>query len=110
MAFIGTDILEELVLEESGVYGIVFEGEVVYVGSTSNFRNRWYNHRYAFRRGLHYNPYLSYLASQFGDSRFSFKVLEAMPPDRYRLLSREDHWIGKLKPKANKDIKFFSRR
>jgi hypothetical protein len=77
-----------------GVYQILCRSTgKLYVGSTVNLRERWYQHRRALRRGEHGNPYLQYAWNRYGEECFEFSVLEyANRPDLLRI---EQAWINK---------------
>lgn len=50
-----------------------------YVGSARVFAIRWYNHRYALRKGRHPNTYLQRSWTKHGEKTFMFKVLCLCP-------------------------------
>jgi group I intron endonuclease len=77
----------------SGVYQIlcVPTGKV-YVGSASNLRIRWREHRWTLNRGTHHSQYLQRAWNKYGETEFVFSVLELVPPEL--LLEAEQQWIN----------------
>jgi group I intron endonuclease len=62
-----------------------------YVGSSSRLEERWGEHEYELRRGIHHNPYLQNSWNLNGPSAFTFKIVEICKP--LALLDREQWWI-----------------
>jgi hypothetical protein len=50
-----------------------------YIGSSSDCITRWNRHRYYLRRNKHYNAKLQRAWNKYGESDFTFELLEAVP-------------------------------
>lgn len=77
-----------------------------YIGSTINFPKRKSTHLRNLRMGKHHSPILQRAWNKYGSSNFSFNILENVEPE-LNLLSRENYYIQKHRPKYNiaKDAK-----
>lgn len=64
----------------------------VYVGSSINIAHRRCDHLKLLRSGKHYNRHLQNTWSKYGESTFTFEILEECPPEQRRI--REQHWIN----------------
>ena len=71
----------------------------VYVGCSSNLRNRKYKHARNVGRAV--QKELSKLIKQYGWEAFTFDVLETC--DKKDIFERETHWIQEVKPNLNKN-------
>lgn len=93
----------------SCIYKIVnMQTQDLYVGSALNFRRRWLGHLRGLRSNKHHARYLQHAFNSYGESVFTFIVIEVIAPDLiHTLLEREQMWINRLKPAYNtmKDIK-----
>lgn len=79
-------------LNHSGIYAIVCEPTGKrYIGQAANLRQRWADHRKTLRRNSHKNRYLQRAFNKYGESAFSFRVLEKCACGG--LTEREQHWI-----------------
>lgn len=67
----------------------------VYVGQSSKVLRRWSQHRRALIDGVHYNRYLQRALDKYGESAFTFDVLEYC--DEEHLNDRERYWIEETK-------------
>lgn len=65
-----------------------------YVGQAVNIEKRWRQHRNKLINGTHYNEHLQRAWDQYGESNFSFYVLEIC--DEQSLDAREIHYIETL--------------
>lgn len=65
-----------------------------YVGSTSNYKNRWGFHRYLLRAKKHHSSRLQTAFNRHGEMNFSFEVIEIC--NSKNRLVRESFWIEKL--------------
>lgn len=76
----------------SGVYQIlcVPTGKV-YVGSSLNIAERWWEHRAALRAGNHQNSHLHHAWHKYGEAQFRFSILEFVEPSE--LIEVEQKWI-----------------
>lgn len=82
---------------KSGIYCIrcTVNGKL-YIGSTSNFKQRWKTHRVQLRGGRHHNVHLQRAWKICGESQFRFIVL--MHCERHELFKWERAFINKYKP------------
>lgn len=82
---------------KSGIYQITCTctGKI-YVGSSSNIRDRVAEHKRQLRLDLHENPYLQNAWNKYGELAFSAAVLEHCSADQ--LLTREQYWIDAKQP------------
>ena len=84
----------------SGIYKIENKANnKVYVGSTNNFTRRWLKHRALLRHSKHQNSHLQAAWNKYGESSFTFSIIEYCPVDS--LLSREQFYIDTLHPEYN---------
>jgi len=81
-----------------GVYEIVnLVNGKRYIGSAAYFNKRWHQHRNDLRHGTHHTPHLQHSWNKYGESEFSFRVLEIVPePTRQRLIDYENKWFKEL--------------
>lgn len=86
----------------SGIYAItnIINGKT-YIGSTTNFKRRWYEHINELRYGTHCNPYLQSSWNKHGEKMFKFDVLEYLdnPED---LTKAEQLWMDKYREEGKK--------
>lgn len=88
---------------KSGVYKITnVVNNKIYVGSTSNLKNRRTGHFSSLRKGIHHNKHLQFSYNKYGESNFVFEVLEYC--DISLITKREQYYIDTLKPQYNKRI------
>jgi len=98
---------------QSGVYAITnLENDKIYVGSTKDFKERWYIHRRSLNLGTHYNKYLQRSWNKHGEDMFEFSILEYVNNlddlhlveqfwmDKYREGGKELYNIGKYADNA----------
>lgn len=79
------------------VYRLYFEGdEKSYVGSASNFNNRYRQHIKELLDGIHSNRLLQFAFNKFGVLAFKWEILERDIPNK-KLLARENYYILKYK-------------
>lgn len=72
-----------------------------YVGSSSDIRKRWKEHRYDLRHGKHHNRHWQNAWNKYGESQFAWSMLEETPCDDRIIRQREQHWITTLRPEFN---------
>lgn len=65
----------------------------IYVGSTTSFRHRRYNHVNSLRRGVHHCRPLQIAFDTNGEVSFVFEILEAVPNVEL-LTEREAYWMA----------------
>lgn len=83
-------------MEIRGVYSILHaESGRRYVGSSVNVRRRWTQHLRPLRKGRHPNVYLQAAWSRYGESAFSFEILEEVSAPA-PLAEREKVWVEKF--------------
>lgn len=81
-----------------GVYLISSErGQ--YVGSSSNIKGRWSQHRYQLRNKTHANKKLQNAWNKYGEDNFKFEILSIC--SEALLLFHEQYYIDTLKPRYN---------
>lgn len=80
---------------KSGIYRITCSAnQKVYVGSAVNLPRRMGDHLSRLKAGSHKNARLQNAWNKYGESLFSFDIVEYC--DRDELLAREQFWIDKL--------------
>jgi group I intron endonuclease len=85
----------------TGIYKIenVVNGNL-YVGSAINIARRWNGHINSLRLGKHKNSHLQSAWKLYGESAFSFTVLENVD-EPSRLIEREQYYIDSICPEYN---------
>jgi group I intron endonuclease len=80
---------------ESGIYKItnIISGKI-YIGCTSNIKNRKRGHYHDLRNGKHGNSYLQKAWVKYGEENFQFEVLEECTVAD--LHSKEHYWVTQL--------------
>ena len=81
----------------SGIYSIIVNNEIVYVGQSKNIKRRWQFHQYELKNNKHKNIYLQRL---YNKHNISFGVIELIE-NIDDLTSREIHYINIYNPKCN---------
>lgn len=74
----------------------------IYVGSTANIlgpKARWKQHRGYLNRNKHTNRYLQNVWNKYGESNFTFEIIDEIIVDKAFLL--EQHYIDTLRPELN---------
>lgn len=80
-----------------GVYAIRNTlSQKVYIGSSTNLRKRWLQHRSLLNNGSHPNKGLQKDWNDYGEDAFAFSVLEVVPEIEW-LSCREREWIREFK-------------
>lgn len=69
----------------------------IYIGSTVNASLRKSDHFNKLKRNIHPNRHLQNAYNKYGESVFGMYLLETIN-DRNKLISKEQHWLDKLKP------------
>lgn len=76
----------------SGVYKITCTPSgKVYIGSSKDIRQRWFDHTSKLRKNKHSNPHLQAAWNKYGVDNFLIEVVEEVLPDR--CFERENWWI-----------------
>ncbi len=81
----------------SGIYRItcITTGKL-YIGSAINIQKRRREHIHGLRSGTHANIALQRAFNKYGESDFTFEVIELVLPPF--LIAREQHWFDTLQP------------
>jgi len=83
-----------------GVYQILnTENNHKYIGSSANIESRIRVHKSKLNRGIHSNGHLQRAWDKYGESNFSFSIIEKCAIAE--LCSTEQHYINSLKPEYN---------
>jgi len=80
-----------------GIYKITCVSTgIVYIGSsTVDFKRRWAKHRQRLRYNYHENSYLQSAWDKYGESNFSFDVVEDLTlAHNYFIKERERYWLS----------------
>lgn len=84
----------------SGVYRIInYNNGKTYVGSTLDFRERWYKHKSSLRAKKHENSKLQNDWNLLGEENFCFEI--GVICDKNKLRENEKKLIDRLKPEYN---------
>lgn len=86
-----------------GIYQIrnISNGKI-YVGSAaSGVKRRWRLHKRMLISNIHHSPHLQRSWNKYGESCFSFEILELCSPEK--CLEREQHYLDTLHPEYNID-------
>jgi group I intron endonuclease len=68
----------------------------VYIGSTTNYRNRFNQHKYFLRRNKHQNIHLQNAWNKYGEENFMFEVLEEVSEEEKFI--KEQEYLDELNP------------
>lgn len=80
-----------------GIYKITCLSNLkIYIGSTSDIKIRWRNHRNSLRRNKHVNKYLQNAWNKYGEENFRFEVIEIISNQDF-LNEREQFWLDNTK-------------
>lgn len=82
------------------IYKISFGNDKVYIGSTSRFTKRKYEHLTKLRTSNHKNPHLQNAFNIYGEGKMFFEIIEN--PTEAEVLIREQYWID-LTLSANRE-------
>ena len=72
----------------------------IYIGSSKDIEERWYNHKRALRAGRHHSILLQRSWDKHGEESFVFEIVELIQ-DENQLLILEQTYLDKLNPKLN---------
>lgn len=87
-----------------GIYKITnLSNNKVYIGQSTKLKDRKYRHFSELRCGRHHNPHLQSSFNKFGESNFSFEIIEEHPV--IELDDRERFWIS-FYDSTNRDYGF----
>jgi group I intron endonuclease len=87
-------------LNQSGIYQIRnIKNDKIYIGSTINFKNRFYQHIRELNKGIHHSAKLQKSWNIHSQDNFVFEVLEiANNLDRESLYELEQKYLDEFKP------------
>jgi len=86
-----------------GIYKIRnTQNQKVYIGSSSNIKTRWRQHRYQLKKGEHHSTYLQRSWNKHGQESFAFEIIEQCSKEV--LKNREQHYIDTLAPGYNENL------
>lgn len=82
-------------MKKTGIYKItnVITGKV-YIGSTTNFKNRWSSHICRLKNNTHHSIKLQNSVNKHNIENFKFEVLEECAKEL--LIEREQYWINEF--------------
>lgn len=88
-----------------GIYKItcVPNGKI-YIGSSVDVRNRWWNHKSQLKHQKHTNQHLQRAYDKYGKEAFLWEVIEECSKEQLRL--REQHYLDTLQPFYKNNIGF----
>lgn len=93
--------MNDSIPSSSGIYKITCTAnKKIYIGSTIDLQRRQYEHFTKLRLNKHINTILQNAWNKYGESAFTFEVLEIVLP--MSLTAREQYWLNKLKPFGKK--------
>jgi group I intron endonuclease len=80
----------------SGVYKIVcVKNNKIYIGSSVDIINRWWDHKARLRSDKHANQYLQHAWNKYGEANFLFDIVEICGEERR--IDREQYWMGETR-------------
>jgi group I intron endonuclease len=83
-----------------GIYKIIcLLNNSIYIGSSVNLEQRFYNHLFYLRCNKHHNKHLQNAYNLYGEENFKFEIIEEC--EKEILIEREQFHIDELKPKFN---------
>jgi group I intron endonuclease len=83
-------------LTRSGIYVIKnLLNNKIYIGSATNFKNRWKAHKSHLSNGKHHSIYLQRAWDKYGEANFLFEILELV--DKDELITVEQSWLDRTK-------------
>ena len=68
----------------------------IYVGSSKDIKNRWYQHKNLLDNGIHGNRHLQNAWDKYGDENFKFEIIEECEPAIQ--FEREQFYLNTLDP------------
>lgn len=85
----------------SGVYKITnIVNNNIYIGSATNFNNRWRTHKLSLQNNKHHSLYLQNAWNKYGKESFVFEIIEQVK-DKTKLIEREQHYLDTIKTEYN---------
>lgn len=68
----------------------------IYIGSTNNYKKRFYTHKHELNNNIHKNTHLQRAWNKYGEEAFLFEIIEEC--NSMIKISREQYWLDKLLP------------
>jgi group I intron endonuclease len=88
---------------KSGIYWIRNKtNNKIYVGSSTDTRLRFNNHRSSLRRNIHVNPHLQRAWNMYGEDSFEIKLI--LPCNPELILFYEQQFLDQWKPEYNINV------
>ena len=85
-----TDTKKQRQKMNAGIYKIIcLKNNKTYIGGSTHYRQRRYQHKSDLKNNKHSNPLLQSDWNNFGEENFIFEVVEDMPPDTPKIKVRE---------------------
>lgn len=86
------------IMIESGIYQIrnLVNGKI-YIGSSINFKDRWYHHDNRLKSDKHHSVHLQNSWNKYGKDNFIFEILELVE-NKNKLILREQYYLDLIKP------------
>lgn len=90
-------------MSKPGIYKIVNkENNKIYVGSATDLKRRWREHKYKLKKGIHPNTHLLSAWNKYGEDSFTFEVVEEFEEiNKDLLLEKENYYIDLFNSKIN---------
>lgn len=91
----------------SGIYKIINKvNGKYYVGSSTDIKTRWNNHRKELRRKSHDNKHMERAWHKYGGDNFQFVIIEKVSPEQLTLAEQKHLDICKEYPKASYNMAY----
>lgn len=82
-------------MTHSGIYTIRCKSDgKFYIGSATNYKNRWALHRRQLNAGTHHCTHLQNAWNKYGEAAFTFSLVEQV--QKQNLITMEQQWINKF--------------
>lgn len=89
---------------KGGIYQITNKlNDRKYVGSTCEFKSRWYTHLRELRKNKHYNKFLQNDFNKHGEENYIFEILEIVDGTTEERQAREQYFLDQLFANTPKD-------
>lgn len=82
-----------------GIYKIIYNDKIVYIGSSINIHKRWKQHISALKHNKHKNFLLQRIYNKGGNDSLNFYIIEEC--NKENLIKREQYYIDTYKPYCN---------
>ncbi|MGH7974976.1 MAG: GIY-YIG nuclease family protein [bacterium] len=64
---------------------------LLYIGSSKDIKDRWFEHKFKLRRNVHSSKYLQEDWNRYGENIFTFEIIEEC--SKNNKLQREQYWL-----------------